>query len=73
MFHNSQMAITIRKTLEALGKPHKPTPIRNDNSTATGFVYYNTHMKRSKHCDMSYYWLRDSMTQKEPKFIGKEK
>ena len=47
VFHNSQIEILIRNTLEALLNPQKPTPIRTDNSTATGFVYENIHMKRS--------------------------
>ena len=48
--------------LESLGPLQKPTPIRNGNSTETGFVYDNIHMKISKSWDMHHHWLRDRMT-----------
>ena len=51
--------------LESLGPLQKPTPIRNGNSTETGFVYDNIHMKISKSWDMHYYWLQDHMTKEK--------
>ena len=51
--------------------PQKPTLIRTDNSTATGFVYDNIHTKRPKSWDMRYYWLRDRMTQEQFKVYWK--
>ena len=56
------MEIPIRNTLEVLGHPQKPTPMITENSTATGFVYDNIHMKISKYWDMHYYWLQGHMT-----------
>ena len=39
IYHNARMAITIRHILKALNYPQPPTPLKTDNSTATGFVY----------------------------------
>jgi hypothetical protein len=57
------MAIPIRNMLIAIGHPQPPTPIKTDNSTAQGFVYKNINQKKSKSCDMRYYWLRDRENQ----------
>ena len=65
VFHNAQIAIPIRYMLEQLGHPQPPTPIKTDNSTATGFVYNNIHQKKSKSWDMRYHWLRDRQTRRE--------
>ena len=48
IYHNAGMAIPIRHILKALNHPQPPTPLKTDNSTATGFVYDNIHQKRSK-------------------------
>ena len=63
IYHNATQTIVIRRILEALGHQQPPTPLKTDNSTATGFVYDNIHQKRSKSWDMRYYWLRDKMNQ----------
>ena len=65
IFHNAGMALSIRHFLRALGHQQPPTPIKTDNSTATGFVYDNIRQKRTKTWDMRYYWLRDKLTQKQ--------
>ena len=65
VFHNAQVAIPIRHILEQIGHPQPPTPIKTDNSTATGFVHNNIHQKKSKSWDMRYHWLRDRQTQKQ--------
>jgi len=54
IFNNSQIAIPIRRALEALGHPQPPTPIKTDNTTAHSFVYANIRKKRSKTWDMRY-------------------
>ena len=41
IYHNSGIAIPIRQTLQALNHPQPPTPLKTENSTATGFVYDN--------------------------------
>ena len=65
IYHNSGIAIPVRQTLQALNHPQPPTPLKTDNSTATGFVYDNIQQKQSKAWDMSYYWLRDRQTQQQ--------
>ena len=64
IFYNAGVAITIRHFLNALGHKQPPTPIKTDNSTATGFVYDNIRQRRTKTWDMRYYWLRDRLVQK---------
>ena len=69
IFHNATMAVPIRHMLEALNHPQPPTPLKTDNSTATGFIYDNIHQKRSKAWDMRYHWLRDRETQRQFKIF----
>ena len=65
IFHNATTAIPIRHILKALNHPQPPTPLKTDNTTATGLVYNNIHQKRSKSWDMWYHWLRDKHTQQQ--------
>ena len=65
IFHNATTAVPIRHILKALNHPQPPTPLKTDNSTATGFIYDNIHQKRSKAWDMRYHWLRDRQTQQQ--------
>ena len=65
IFHNATTAIPIRHMLQALNHPQPPTPLKTDNSTATGFIYDNIHQKRSKSWNMRYHWLRDKQTQQQ--------
>ena len=65
IYHNFGIAIPIRKTLQGLNHPQPPTPLKTDNSTATGFVYENIQQKQSKAWGMRYYWLRDRQTKKQ--------
>ena len=65
VFHNAGMALPLCHFLECLGHPQPPTPIKTDNSTATGFIYDNIHQRRSKSWDMRYYWLRDRSNQQQ--------
>ena len=51
--------------------PQKPTPIRNDNSTATGFIYDNIHMKISKYWDMRYYCFKIEWHKKNWNLLAK--
>ena len=59
LFINSQLAIPIRQSLEALGHIQPPTPIKTDNSTAYKFVHNDMKQKISKSWDMRFNWLRD--------------
>ena len=69
VFHNAQIAIPIRYTLESLGHPQPPTVIKTDNTTAVSFTSDNITQKRSKSWDMRFYWLRDKASQKHFKII----
>ena len=59
LFHNAQVALGIRRTLEAIGHPQQPTKIKTDNNTANSFVHASMRIKRSKTRDMRYHWLRE--------------
>ena len=52
IFHNAQVVIPIRYILQQLGHPQPPTPIKTDNSIATGFIHNNIHQKKSKSQNM---------------------
>ena len=65
LFMNAQEAIPLRKCLEDLGHPQKPTPINTDNATAQGIVNDTMKQKRSKAMDMRFYWVRDRVQQKQ--------
>ena len=58
-FHNGQEAVPIRTSLQELGHPQPPTPIRVDNSTAEGFANGTIEQKISKAIDMRFYWIQD--------------
>ena len=45
VFHNTQMAIPIRRILKASGHSQPPTPINTDNLTTSSFIYKNIHFK----------------------------
>ena len=68
IFRNEQTEIPIINKLESLVQPQKPTPIRTDNSIATGFVYNKIHTKRSKYWIMRYYWIQNCTTQEQFEF-----
>ena len=64
LFHNAQIAIGLRRTLEAIGHPQQVTRIKTDNKTANSFVHASMKIKRSKTWDMRYHWLREQATKK---------
>ena len=64
LFHNAQMALGIRRTLEAIGHPQRPTRLKTDNKTANSFVHASMKVKRSKTWDMRYRWLRENATRR---------
>ena len=69
VFHNAQIAISLRHILRSLGHTQPATPIKTDNSTVYGFIHNNIHQKKSKSWDMRYWWLRDRQTQHQLKFF----
>jgi hypothetical protein len=63
LYLNAQEMVPMRHCLEELGHPQRATPLKTDNSTATGIVNNTIKQKRSKAIDMRYYWLRDRVQQ----------
>ena len=65
-FYNSKEAITIIRTLEALGHSQPPdgVPFKMDNAVTNGFIHSNIRQKRSKSWDMRYHWMRDKEVSK---------
>ena len=58
LFHNAQVAIPIRYTLNKIGHLQPATPIETDNATATFFIHDNINQKKFKSWDVRYNWLR---------------
>ena len=65
LFENAQMGAIIRPTLEELGHPQPPTPIRTDNTTAAGIVNNTIKQNRSCTIDMRVYWVKDRASRKQ--------
>ena len=65
LFINAKEAVPLRNTLEELGHPQPPTPIRTDNKTAHGIIYGSCKPQKTKSMDMNFYWLKDRGTQAE--------
>jgi hypothetical protein len=63
IFINAKECAVLRTTLEELGHPHPPTPIENDNTTATGYRNGTIKQKRTKSMDMLFYWIKDRVKQ----------
>ena len=60
---NAKFAAPLRTTLEELGHPQPPTPIKTDNTTANGIINGTVKQQRSKAIDMRFYWLKDRVEQ----------
>ena len=69
LYMNAQEAVPMRATLEELGHPQPPTPIRTDNSTADGIMNKTVKQKKSKSMDMRFWWLVDRVEQKQFKIF----
>jgi hypothetical protein len=63
LFINAKEGAVIRKTLEELGHKQPPTPIKTDNTTATGYINGTIKKKRTKAMDMLFYWIKDRVKQ----------
>ena len=55
MFENAQMGAIIRATLWDLGHEQPPTPLRTDNTTASGIVHDTFKQVRSRTVDMGFH------------------
>jgi hypothetical protein len=65
LYMNAQEIVPMRQCLIELGHPQPPTPLKTDNSTATGILTGTIKQKRSKAIDMRFYWLKDRVKQKQ--------
>jgi hypothetical protein len=63
LFMNGQEAVALRNCIEAMGHPQPATPLKTDNSTASGILNNTMKQKRSKAIDVRFYWLRDRAQQ----------
>jgi hypothetical protein len=63
VFINAKEGAVLRTTLEELGHPHPPTPLKTDNTTATGYSNGTIKQKRTKAMDMHFYWIKDRVKQ----------
>jgi hypothetical protein len=58
LFINAKTAISMRHTLEELGHPQPPTPMKTDNKTAHDLLTNKIMPKALKAMDMRFHWLR---------------
>lgn len=65
LYYNGQEAAVLRTTLEEMGHTQPPTPMKTDNSTASGIVNNTIKQRRSRAMDMRYYWIRDRIQQEQ--------
>ena len=65
LYMNAQELVPMRQCLIELGHHQPPTPLKTDNSTATGILTGTIKQKRSKAIDMRFYWLKDRVKQKQ--------
>jgi hypothetical protein len=63
IYINAREAVPMQKALIEMGHPQPATPMKTDNSTATGILNNTIKQKRSKAIDMRFYWLRDRVQQ----------
>jgi hypothetical protein len=63
VFINAKEGAVLRTTLEELGHKQPPTPMKTDNTTATGNSNGTTKQKRTKAMDMHFYWIKDRVKQ----------
>ena len=63
LFMNAQLAAPMRTTLEELGWPQPPAPMKAGNTAANGIINGTVKQQRSKAIDMRFYWLKDRVQQ----------
>ena len=63
LFINGQEAIIFHTTLQEIGYPRPPTPIKTDSFTASGMANMIIRQRRSRSMDMRLYWVRDWVQQ----------
>ena len=63
LFYNAKEACVIQIILKELGHPQPATPIKTDNTTASGIVNKTIKPKKSKSMDMQFHWVIDRVGQ----------
>jgi hypothetical protein len=63
VFINAKEGAVLRTTLEELGHKQPPTPMKTDNTTATGYINGTIKQKRTKAMYMRFYWIKDRVKQ----------
>jgi hypothetical protein len=63
LFINAKEGEIIRTTLQEMGYTQEATPIRTDNSTASGITNDTINQQRSRSIDMQFYWVHDRVKQ----------
>jgi hypothetical protein len=63
VFVDAKEGAVLRTTLEELGHKQPPTPMKTDNTTATGYSNGTIKQKRTKATDMRFYWIKDRVKQ----------
>ena len=59
----AQEACPMRVTLEELGHPQPPTPMKVDNAAAVGFANNSIKPRQSKAIDMRFHWIANCVKQ----------
>ena len=59
LFHNGQETAVLRTALIEMKHPQPPTPIKTDNSTASGIANKTVIPRKTRSMDMKYYWIHD--------------
>jgi hypothetical protein len=65
LFVNGQDALPIRTALEEFGHPQPPTPMKTDNSTASGIDNNTLKQRKSRAMDMRFYWICNRVKQSQ--------
>jgi hypothetical protein len=68
LFINAKMAVSMRRTLEELGRPQPRTPIQTNNSTAHALLTNKILPKALKAMDMRFHWLQCRGAQDQYRF-----
>jgi hypothetical protein len=59
VFLNAKETIFLQTTLEEMGHPQPPTPLRTDNTTSTGYSNDTIKQRCTRAMDMIFYWVKD--------------
>ena len=65
LFYNGQETEVLRTTLLEMKHQQPPTPIKTDNSTASGIANKTVIPRKTRWMDMKYYWIRDRVIKQQ--------